>query len=498
MYSRLSPLSDWDPAELKKLGVDIRRVESDSRRVLPGDVFLAFRGEYADGRDYIEMALANGAVAVLWDPADDFAWKPAWQVANLAVPELRARAGIVAGHVCGNPSRAMRVIGITGTNGKTSISHWLAQAFSLLGQKAALIGTVGNGFYGELTQTTHTTPDPVTVQHKLAEYRRQGAHVVTMEVSSHGLDQARVNGVEFHTALFTNLTRDHLDYHHTMEAYGAAKEKLFHWQDLQNAVINVDDAFGREMAGRLDRSRVRVITYGLEQGDVRPLTLSNSLDGLQLRVETPWGEADIRSGLLGRFNAANLLACLAALCANGVDLSIAAQVLGKIQPARGRMQRIGGVHEPLLVIDYAHTPDSLEKALSTLAEIRPQGSRLFCVFGCGGDRDTGKRPMMGAIAERIADVAVVTSDNPRSEKPQAIVDDVLAGMKKGNRHVEVDRDRAIHWAVSEARAGDIVLIAGKGHEEYQDINGVKRPFSDFRVAEDALTEWGKTHDADAI
>jgi UDP-N-acetylmuramoyl-L-alanyl-D-glutamate--2,6-diaminopimelate ligase len=497
MFSRLQPLPEWNPAELEKLGLAIKRVESDSRRVVPGDVFLACRGEFTDGRDYIAKALENGAVAVLWEPSDGFVWNPAWQVPNLAVPQLSERAGIVASIVGQHPSQMMRVIGITGTNGKTSISHWLAQAFSLLGQKAALIGTVGNGFYGELTETTHTTPDPVTVQHKLAEFRRQGAHVVSMEVSSHGLDQARVNGVTFHTALFTNLTRDHLDYHHTMEAYGAAKEKLFHWQGLQNAVVNVDDSFGRDMAARLDRSLVRVISYGLEQGDVHPQTLTASLDGLQMHVLTPWGETDIRSGLLGRFNAANLLACLATLCANGVDLDLAAQVLSKIQPARGRMQRIGGAHEPLLVVDYSHTPDSLEKALSTLAEIRPAGSQLFCVFGCGGDRDPGKRPMMGAIAEQIADVAVVTSDNPRSEDPQAILNDILAGMKSSCQ-VEVDRERAIHWAVEQARAGDIVLIAGKGHEEYQDISGVKRPFSDFRVAEAALTEWGKTHDADAI
>ncbi|MBV8048332.1 MAG: UDP-N-acetylmuramoyl-L-alanyl-D-glutamate--2,6-diaminopimelate ligase [Paludibacterium sp.] len=493
MFSRLSPLPDWNPADLNTLGVAVKRVESDSRRIMPGDVFLAFGGAFADGRDFIPMAIANGAVAVLWDPADGFVWKPEWQVPNLAVTALRERAGIIASHVAQNPSKTLRVIGITGTNGKTSLSHWLAQAFSLLGQKAALIGTVGNGIYGELTETTHTTPDPVTIQHKLAEYRRQGAHVVTMEVSSHGLDQARVNGVLFHTALFTNLTRDHLDYHGTMEAYGAAKERLFHWQGLQNAVVNADDDFGRAMAGRLDRQQVRVITYGLNQGDVRPLSLSNSLDGLQMRVATPWGEVDVRSSLLGRFNAANLLACLTTLCVNGVDLSIAAQALGKIQPARGRMQRIGGAHEPLVVVDYAHTPDALEKALSTLAEIRPAGSRLFCVFGCGGDRDTGKRPIMGGIAERIADVAVVTSDNPRSEAPMEIINQMLAGMKKAG-HVEADRAQAIHWAVNEARAGDIILIAGKGHEEYQDINGVKRPFSDFRVAEEALTEWGKTHD----
>ncbi|MFC3532659.1 UDP-N-acetylmuramoyl-L-alanyl-D-glutamate--2,6-diaminopimelate ligase [Vogesella facilis] len=496
MKSSLINLPDWDPAVLQGLGVAVSRVETDSRRVLPGDLFLACRGEYSDGRDFIAAALEKGAAAVLWDDADGFAWNPAWQVPNLPVANLRANAGIVAAHVYGHPSRDMAVVGITGTNGKTSISHWLAQAYALLGEKAALIGTVGNGFYGELTQTTHTTPDPITVQQKLAEYRRQGASVVSMEVSSHGLDQFRVNGVAFRSAVFTNLTRDHLDYHGSMEQYGASKAKLFHWQGLQHAVINADDAFGRTLAAGIDASRTRVITYGLEQGDVRPLSLAANLDGLQLTVTTPWGDADIKSPLLGRFNAANMLACLAVLCANGVALDDAARVLGKIQPARGRMQRIGSSLEPLVVVDYAHTPDALDKALATLADIRPAGSKLYCVFGCGGDRDKGKRPLMGGIAERIADVAVVTSDNPRSEDPQAIIDDIVTGMQAPGQ-VEIDRAAAIHWAVLQARVGDVVLIAGKGHEEYQDIAGVKHPFSDFRVAEDALTAWGAAHaDAD--
>jgi UDP-N-acetylmuramoyl-L-alanyl-D-glutamate--2,6-diaminopimelate ligase len=495
MKSRLTPLADWDAAQLKQLGVKIRRIETDSRRVLPGDVFLACRGEYADGRDFISAALAKGAAAVLWDDADGFAWKPEWTVPNLPVPQLRERAGIVASHVYGHPSQAMKVIGITGTNGKTSISHWLAQAFCLLKQKAALIGTVGNGFYGQLTETTHTTPDPVTVQQRLAEYHRQGARVVTMEVSSHGLDQFRVNGVSFATAVFTNLTRDHLDYHGSMEAYGAAKERLFQWEGLQHAVVNVDDAFGRELASRIDPQETQLVRYGLEQGDVRPLSLQATLDGLSMRITTPWGEVDVKTALLGRFNASNLLACLSTLLVNGVPLADAAAVLGRIQPARGRMQRVGNGHEPLVVVDYAHTPDALEKALETLAEIRPADSRLYCVFGCGGDRDKGKRPMMGAIAERLADVAVVTSDNPRTEDPTSIINDIVAGMKAPGR-VEPDRAGAIHWAVSQAKVGDIVLIAGKGHEEYQDIAGVKHPFSDFRVAEAALTAWGDAH-ADA-
>jgi UDP-N-acetylmuramoyl-L-alanyl-D-glutamate--2,6-diaminopimelate ligase len=496
MNSLLTPLPDWNPATLAESGISLTRVETDSRRVGPGDVFLACRGEYADGRDYIQAALDRGAAAVLWDPADGFVWRSEWAVPNLAVPALRERAGMVAAYAYGLPSRAMSVIGITGTNGKTSISHWLAQAYSLLGQKAALIGTVGNGFYGELTETTHTTPDPVTVQQRLAEYQRQGAKVVTMEVSSHGLDQFRVNGVEFTTTVFTNLTRDHLDYHGSMAAYGASKARLFHWPGLKHAVINADDDFGRELAAGIDRTCTRVISYGLEQGDVRPLALAANLDGLQLRVTTPWGEGDIRSPLLGRFNASNMLACLATLCAEGVSLADACDVLGRIKPARGRMQRVGSEHEPLIVVDYAHTPDALDKAASTLAEIRPQGSRLYVVFGCGGDRDSGKRPMMGAIAERVADVAVVTSDNPRTEDPQVILDDIVAGMQAPG-HIEIDRAQAIAWAVSQARAGDIVLIAGKGHEEYQDVMGIKHAFSDFRVAEDALTDWGNAH-ADAV
>jgi UDP-N-acetylmuramoyl-L-alanyl-D-glutamate--2,6-diaminopimelate ligase len=493
MKSRMTPLPDWDPAQLDQLGIAIKRVEADSRRVLAGDVFLACPGIGADGRDYVPMALANGAVAVLWDPAGDFVWKSEWKVPNLAVPQLHDRAGLIASHVYGHPSRDLLTIGITGTNGKTSISHWLAQAYTLLGRKAALIGTVGNGFYGELKSSSHTTPDPVTIQHKLAEYRRQGAYMVTMEVSSHSLDQGRVNGVSFSTALFTNLTRDHLDYHLTMDAYGEAKARLFHWEGLKHAVINVDDAFGRSLAAGIDSSETQVYAYGLYQGDIRPLTLTASLEGLAMRVTTPWGDVDLRSPLLGRFNASNLLACLATLCANGVPLNEAARVLGQIQPARGRMQQLGCVHEPLIVIDYSHTPDSLEKALGTLSEIRTADSRLFCVFGCGGDRDRGKRPLMGGIAERLADVAVLTSDNPRTEEPRAIIDDVLAGMSHPG-HVEIDRARAIQWAIGQAGARDIVLIAGKGHEEYQEVNGVKRPFSDFRVAEQALIEWGKAHD----
>ena len=486
MKSRMTPLPDWNPAALARLGPLTGRVQADSRRVEPGDVFLACRGEYADGRDYIAAAIARGAAAVLWDPAGEFAWRADWAVPNLPVPQLRERAGIVAAQLLGDPGAALTVVGVTGTNGKTSITHWLAQAWTLLGQPAALIGTVGNGLYGQLETTTHTTPDPVTVQQQLAGFRRQGAQVVAMEVSSHGLDQFRVNGVPFGTAVFTNLTRDHLDYHGSMADYGRAKERLFHWEGLRHAVINIDDAFGLELAERAEVGDI--VTYGLEAGDVRPLELTASLAGLHLTVTTPWGIGTIDSGLLGRFNAANLLACLATLCANDVPLADACRVLGRIQPARGRMEKVGGGDRPLVVVDYAHTPDALEKGLETLAAIRPAGSRLYCVFGCGGDRDRGKRPMMGEIAARLADVAVVTSDNPRSEAPAQIIADITTGMPAAG-HIDADRRAAIGWAVGHARAGDVILIAGKGHEEYQDIGGVKQPFSDFQVAEAALAGW---------
>ncbi len=486
MKSRMTPLPDWNPDALEQLGPVAGQIQADSRRVRPGDVFLACRGEYADGRDYIADAIAHCAAAVLWDPAGGFVWQADWAVPNLPVPQLRERAGIVAAQLLDEPGKAMTVIGVTGTNGKTSITHWLAQAWTLLGHEAALIGTVGNGLYGRLETTTHTTPDPVTVQQQLASFRQQGAQVVAMEVSSHGLDQFRINGVPFGTAVFTNLTRDHLDYHGSMADYGSAKERLFHWEGLRHAVVNIDDAFGLELAARAEAGQV--ISYGLEAGDVHPLELTASLTGLHLRVITPWGEGTIDSGLLGRFNAANLMACLATLCANGVPLADACRVLGRIEPARGRMEKVGGGDRPLVVVDYAHTPDALEKGLETLAAIRPAGARLYCVFGCGGDRDRGKRPMMGEIAARLADVAVVTSDNPRSEEPGQIIADITAGMATTG-HIDADRRAAIGWAVAHARAGDVILIAGKGHEEYQDIRGVKQPFSDFREAEAALAGW---------
>ncbi|BCL76879.1 UDP-N-acetylmuramoyl-L-alanyl-D-glutamate--2,6-diaminopimelate ligase [Jeongeupia sp. HS-3] len=482
------PLPALDFAAIDALAAS-RRVVADSRRVQAGDVFLAFQGEYADGRQHIQAAIDAGAAAVLWE-AEDFVWQPSWQVANLAIPQLRAQAGNVASHLLGNPSAVQTVIGITGTNGKTSIANWLAQAFNRLGHPTGVLGTLGNGVYPALVSSTHTTLDPVSLQHWLAQFRDAGADHVAMEVSSHGLAQARVHGVAFDIAVFTNLTRDHLDYHGTLEAYGAEKARLFVWQGLRAAVINADDAFGRELLATT--SAPQVLSYGIDAGDIRATRLSATLAGLELDVVTPVGKATIKSTLIGRFNAYNLLACLGVLLAADVPLADAVAALEAIESAPGRMQRLGGGTQPLIVVDYAHTPDALDKALTTLREAMPAKGRLYCVFGCGGDRDRGKRPLMGNIACRLADTTVMTSDNPRTESPQQIIDDIVAGVAGvdgtglANYSIESDRARAIAATIELAGANDVVLIAGKGHETYQEIMGVRAHFDDVEQARAAL------------
>ncbi|SFN02747.1 UDP-N-acetylmuramoylalanyl-D-glutamate--2,6-diaminopimelate ligase [Formivibrio citricus] len=484
--SWLLPAPDWVAIDSLAAG---RRIVSDSRQIQAGDVFLAFRGEYADGRKYIPEAIAAGAAGVIWE-AEGFCWDDAWPVSNVGVPQLRELAGIVVAHLLGNPSAVLWVAGVTGTNGKTSIANWLAQAFTQAGGKGGVLGTVGNGFPGELEASTHTTLDPVGVQNWMRRLLDQGATHVAMELSSHGLDQARAHGVAVDCAVFTNLTRDHLDYHGDMDEYGAAKARLFEWEGLKSAVINQDDTFGRKLLG-LTRAET-VYTYGLEDGDIRPLKLDVSLDGIHMRVATPLGETQIASPLIGRFNASNLLACLGVLLAAGIALETAAKALGKIEPAPGRMQRLGGGAQPLIVVDYAHTPDALEKALSTLRESMSGPGRLICVFGCGGNRDRGKRALMGEIACRLADSVIITSDNPRDEVPQAIIDDIVAGVSgvpgtgKDHYAIESDRAHAIVDAVELARPGDVVLIAGKGHENYQEIRGERHAFDDVEQAGLAL------------
>lgn len=464
-------------------------VALDSRRVSAGDLFLAFPGERADGRSFIAAAIAQGAAAVLWEP-EGFQWNDEWKVPNAPVRNLRALAGPIAAHVYGHPSRELWVAGVTGTNGKTSCSQWIAQSLTRAGRPTAVIGTLGNGFPGQLGSATHTTPDPVSLQQELRRFREAGAEAVAMEVSSHALDQGRAAGTAIDTALFTNLTRDHLDYHGTMEAYAEAKAKLFAWPDLANAVVNIDDRFGRELVSRIDRSHTRVLSYGIGHGDISGHDVRLSIDGLSLDIRTPWGSAKLSSRVIGGFNVSNLLGTLGVLLTADLPLEDAVEVLRDVSPVAGRLDMLRLPGAPLVVVDYAHTPDALEKALETLRELvhHDPDARLFCVFGCGGDRDPGKRPVMGEIATSLADVVIVTSDNPRSESPHAIIEQIVAGAARDDYLVEADRAKAITQALTLAQPGDVVLIAGKGHETYQEIAGERLPFDDLEVARAALAE----------
>ncbi|OGV78020.1 MAG: UDP-N-acetylmuramoyl-L-alanyl-D-glutamate--2,6-diaminopimelate ligase [Methylotenera sp. RIFCSPLOWO2_02_FULL_45_14] len=469
---------------LTSLKQSFTAITSDSRQVKAGALFLAYPGSHSDGRDYIAQAIQAGAAGVAWE-SKGFVWNPSWQISNVAVDDLKTKVGEIAAEFYHYPSRELSMIGVTGTNGKTSVSQWIAQALTALGQKAAVIGTIGNGFVGDesLTEASNTTPDAILLQAMLADYAKHGADAVAMEVSSHGLHQGRVNGVEFDLAVLTNLSRDHLDYHETMQDYAAAKQELFTWHSLGLAVLNADDEFGQSIATLLTAQNKPLMTYGLTQGNVRGTALRLHQQGLTMQVTTPKGDALINAPVLGRFNAYNVLAVLATLLALEVSLQDAVSAIAKIKPVLGRMQQFGGNDKPLVVVDYAHTPDALEKVLLTLRE-QAQG-KLICVFGCGGERDLGKRPLMGAVADQLADTVIVTSDNPRSENPAHIIQQVLSGFTK-TPLTEPDRARAIRQAVQLAQVGDIVLVAGKGHENYQEVAGIKLPFSDAEVVQLAL------------
>jgi UDP-N-acetylmuramyl-tripeptide synthetase len=455
-------------------------ITTDSRKVQAGDLFLAYPGNGADGRQYIPQAIARGAAAVVWEEKD-FNWHPEWQIDNSPVASLKQQAGEIAAEFYGHPSAKLHMVGVTGTNGKTSVSHWIAQCLTALGEKTAVLGTIGNGFLNAQEAAINTTPDACLLQAMLADYLQQGAKAVAMEVSSHGLDQGRVNGITFEVAVLTNLSRDHLDYHKTMEAYAAAKQQLFAFNGLNVAILNADDDFGKHLADTLKTSDV--LTYGLNSGDIRGRDLQLHDRGLSMQVDTPQGVANLTVPVLGRFNAYNVLAVLATLLALKVSLQDAINSIANIKPVQGRMQQFGGNELPLVVVDYAHTPDALEKVLSTLRE-QTQG-KLICVFGCGGDRDVGKRPIMGAVAEKWADSVVVTSDNPRGENADSIAHAIVAGMKT-LPVVELDRALAIKRAVMSGSKRDVVLVAGKGHEDYQEIAGMKHHFSDAEQVQMAL------------
>jgi UDP-N-acetylmuramyl-tripeptide synthetase len=479
------------PALLAQLRAFPHRITADSRRIEPGVAFAAYPGTHADGRKFVPDAIARGATAVLWE-STGFAWDRGWQVPHLPVEGLQRRLGAIADFIYGSPSKDLWMIGVTGTNGKTSCAHWIGEALDVCGRRAGILGTLGNGLIGGLAPATHTTPDAPALHELLKQFKAAGANAVAMEVSSHGLDQGRVTGVKFDIALFTNLTRDHLDYHRTMAAYGQAKAKLFSWPGLRTAVINADDPFGRSLVDVARDRGGRPLTYGLAAADIAATDIVLSGNGIALKVNTPWGKADFVSPMVGTFNAQNLLGVLGVLLASDIPLDVATAALARLQPPAGRMQRLGGTDRPLVIVDYAHTPDALEKVLTALRPAVTAPAELICVFGCGGDRDAGKRPEMGHIAARFADRVVVTSDNPRSEDAAAIANAIARGVRdEGNRRwtIDVDRGDAIHNAILAARRGDVVLIAGKGHETYQESQGVRTPFSDAAVAAGALSAW---------
>jgi UDP-N-acetylmuramoyl-L-alanyl-D-glutamate--2,6-diaminopimelate ligase len=467
----------------------------DSRRVKAGDAFFALQGLSTHGITFAPAAIERGAAAVLAETAKFPFPGPAGEGVRTAegrapiawIDNLHAQVGEIAARFYDRPSEALHVIGVTGTNGKTSIVQLLVAALETLGAHAASIGTLGAGFVGAIRAGERTTPDALSVQALLADFRDAGASHVAMEVSSHALEQGRVNAVAFEVAAFTNLTRDHLDYHTTMQAYGAAKARLFAWPGLRAAIINGDDAFGRELLAQLPEG-VQGFRYSVEDvsADILASDVRSAADGLRFDLRTPWGSGKMTTPLLGRFNVSNLLAVIGCLGALGFPFTQIHNAVLRLQPIAGRMNRLGGGESaPLVVVDYAHTPDALEQALSNLRA--HCAGRLICVFGCGGDRDQGKRPQMAAIAERLADLVIVTDDNPRFENGDAIVAQILSGFDK-REAILVQRDRAaaIAQAVADASPGDVVLIAGKGHEPYQEIAGTKHPFDDIDVARRAL------------
>lgn len=461
---------------------EVRGLQVDSRRVKSGDLFLAAPGMVADGRDFIGDAVASGAKAIVYEAGDSYKF-PGAPVPSFAVSGLSQKIGIIADRFYDAPSRQLIVVGVTGTNGKTTCTHLLAQSLDQAPKHCAVIGTLGYGFPGALNTAIHTTPDVITVHRLLADYLAHGATYVAMEVSSHALDQGRVKGVAYSVAIFTNLTRDHLDYHRDMASYGLAKAGLFAVEGLKYAVINHDDDFGRNLLAGVS-THIKTLSYGINGGDIRAHNVRPSSAGLALSIATPYGETELHSPLIGRFNAYNLLAVLATLLALGVELEEAAARLSKAHAPTGRGERFGGMKGlPLVVVDYAHTPDALEQMLRALRE-HGRG-KLWCVFGCGGDRDRGKRPLMGKVAERLADVVVLTDDNPRHESGDAIIADIRGGMRTTPQVIR-DRRAATAAAINGAGEGDIVLIAGKGHEDYQQVGEARLPYSDRTAVRELL------------
>ena len=464
---------------------------SDSRRLRAGDGFIAWPGAAVDARQFAKMALEQGATACIVEEEGvaEFGFSGD---AFACYPGLKADTGPIAAAFYQQPSQDLSVVGITGTNGKTSTAWWLAQALTSLPAQWALpcgvIGTLGVGCPPHVVPTGLTTPDPVLLQQTMRQFVNSGLKACAIEASSIGVMENRLDGTHIRVAVFTNFTQDHLDYHGTMAAYWAAKRRVFQWAGLRSAVVNIDDAQGALLADQLTGS-LDLWTVSIGQtARLQARNIQYTSQGLLFDVVEGDESLVLHSRMIGSYNVSNLLGVLGAMRALGVPLGDAVQACSALRPVPGRMECVGGVDQPLVAVDYAHTPDALEQALQALRPLSEQRQgALWCVFGCGGDRDAAKRPMMGAIAARYADRVVVTSDNPRSERPESIIAQILLGMPKSDVvEVQVDRAQAILDAVSSATAQDVILLAGKGHEAEQEIAGIKTAFSDRSHAEQAL------------
>lgn len=471
----------------------LKQMTLDSRQVQAGDCFVALKGHQVDGRQFIAKAIAQDASLVLAEADEgEQAVEISQKFANsgenptacvLSVPHLAQQLSAIAGTFYDNPSEKLVLAGITGTNGKTTTAQLLAQWHNLLGGKAAVMGTIGNGLYGQVQEAVNTTGSAIEIQRNLASFIELGADFCAMEVSSHGLAQHRAEALKFDVAMFTNLSRDHLDYHNTMEEYAEAKFRLFSELDVKAQVLNADDEIGAQWLAKLPHA-VAVSTnpdFKSAHKFVKATSVAFTLQGATISFESSWGNGVLHSRLIGAFNVSNILLALAGLLELGVDLQKLVETAPLLQGVAGRMECIIAANKPLVLVDYAHTPDALEKALEA-ARLHTEGE-LYCIFGCGGDRDAGKRPMMAKIAEQLADKVIATDDNPRTEDNQKIMSDILKGFANAESVQAIhSREEAIKTAITQASAQDVILIAGKGHEDYQIIGTTKHHFSDQETA----------------
>ena len=471
-------------SELKKIGLHLSDISNDSRFVKKNTLFLAYPGLHFDGRNYIPEAIKKGAKAILYEKKD-FVWKKSWNVPHLSIDDLKNKEGEIAHIFYKEPSKKIYTIGVTGTNGKTSCTYWIAELQNILGKKTGLIGTLGYGCK-KLKNHAYTTPDAISNHRIFKDFKENHVKSVVMEVSSHALAQGRVNSIHFDVAVFTNLSRDHLDYHLNFKNYFNEKKKLFHFPSLKVAVINIDDVYGKKLKTSLAKNKLKVITYGIKGGDIRATHINYSTSRTTFRLHFKKEIYQVDVPLVGEFNVYNVLAVVSSLISSGFEIKKIIKQLACISQVPGRMEKIGKKSTPKVFIDYAHTPDALQKALETLKG-KTYG-KLICVFGCGGNRDTGKRQAMAKAVSKLADMSFITSDNPRNESPKKIVNEISKFMK-GSFKIEIKRDKAIEKAIQFAKKEDVILIAGKGHEKYQEINGIRYPFSDQKCTKNALKHY---------